>query len=339
MKGRALLEVRDLKKYFPTGRRGLYVRAVDGVSFELSRGETLGLVGESGSGKSTTAYTVLGIYRPDSGQMLFDNHDISGGLSKRSLSIKKSIQIVFQDPGTSLNPNRSIGQILGLPLAVHGIEDKSARQDRVEQLLGLVELPPEFMSKYPSSIGGGERQMVAIARALATNPSLVVLDEPTSALDVSVQAKIISMLLRFQKEFNLAYLFITHDLSLMRNVATRVAIMYLGKICETGPAVELFQRPLHPYTQMLLSSIPIVSKAEEAVKPKKVMSSGEIPSPVTVPPGCGFHPRCPFRFGPCHTEEPMAREPEQNHKVFCHLYSTDVPGLEQVEANRAATFP
>lgn len=334
----ALLEVRDLKKYFPTGKKDLYVRAVDGVSFELRRGETLGLVGESGSGKSTTAYTVLGIYRPDSGKVLFDNHDISGGLSKRSLAIKKSIQIVFQDPGTSLNPSRSIGQILGLPLAVHGLESKSDRQERIEDLLELVELPSEFMSKYPSSIGGGERQMVAIARALATNPSLVVLDEPTSALDVSVQAKIISMLLRFQKEFNLAYLFITHDLSLMRNVATRVAIMYLGKICEIGPAVELFQHPLHPYTQMLLSSIPIVSKAEEAVKPKKITSSGEIPSPVTVPPGCGFHPRCPFRFGPCLTEVPAVQEPEEQHKVFCHLYSTDVPRREEARDGRAATF-
>lgn len=321
-----LLEVKDLKKYFPTRRKGVYVRAVDGVSFRLKRGEVLGLVGESGSGKSTTAYTVLGMYQPTAGQVLFKGHDISTGLARRPLAVKKEIQIVFQDPGTSLNPSRTIGQILGLPLAVHRIGTRGDRQQRIADLLRLVELPPDFMYKYPRAIGGGERQMVAIARALATNPSLVLLDEPTSALDVSVQGKIINMLMKLQRDLHLTYLFITHDLSLMRNVASRVAIMYLGKICEEAPALELFSKPLHPYTQMLLSSIPVVSKAEEAVKPKKILSTGEIASPVNVPPGCGFHPRCPFRTEVCSREDPAMREVEPGHFTRCHLLSTGAPG-------------
>lgn len=321
-----LLEVKDLKKYFPTRWKGVYVRAVDGVSFRLKRGEVLGLVGESGSGKSTTAYTVLGVYQPTAGQVLFKGKDISTGLARRPLAVKKDIQIVFQDPGTSLNPSRTVGQILGLPLAVHRIGSGGDRQQRISDLLRLVELPPDFMYKYPRSIGGGERQMVAIARALATNPSLVVLDEPTSALDVSVQAKIINMLIKLQRDLHLTYLFITHDLSLMRNVATRVAIMYLGKICEEAPALELFSKPLHPYTQMLLSSIPVVSKAEEAVKPKKILSTGEIPSPVHVPPGCGFHPRCPFRTEVCLQEDPAMREVEPGHFARCHLLGKGAPG-------------
>ncbi|MDI6894711.1 MAG: ABC transporter ATP-binding protein [Bacillota bacterium] len=314
-----LLEVHNLKKYFPTGQKGVYVRAVDGVNFELRRGEVLALVGESGSGKSTTAYTVLGIYQPTAGQVLFKGRDISAGLWRRPLAVKKDIQIVFQDPGTSLNPSRTIAQILGLPLAVHGIGSKADRQQKIIDLLRLVELPPDFMYKYPGAVGGGERQMVAIARALATNPSLLVLDEPTSALDVSVQAKIVNMLIRLQQDLHLAYLFITHDLSVMRNVATRVAIMYLGKICETAPVLELFSNPVHPYTQMLLSSIPVVSKAEEAVKTKKIQSTGEIPSPVRVPPGCGFHPRCPLRVDLCVREDPQMHEVRPGHFARCHL--------------------
>ncbi len=325
-----LLEVRDLKKYFPTKRKGVFVRAVDGVSFRLKRGEVLGLVGESGSGKSTTAYTILGVYEPTAGQILFKGQDISTGLARRPLALKKEIQIVFQDPGTSLNPSRTIGQILGVPLAVHRIGTRAERQQRIAELLRLVELPVDFMYKYPRAIGGGERQMVAIARALATNPSLVVLDEPTSALDVSVQAKIINMLMKLQRELHLTYLFISHDLSLMRNVATRVAVMYLGKICEEASTPELFANPLHPYTQMLLSSIPVVSKAEEATKPKRIRSTGEIPSPVDVPPGCGFHPRCPFRTEACSREEPAMREVEEGHFVRCHLLGAGVPGDGQI---------
>ena len=313
-----ILEIQDLKKYFQT-KRGV-VRAVDGVTFSIQRGETLGLVGESGSGKSTVAYTIIGMYRPTSGRILFRGQDIGKEAKKRPKALKKEIQIVFQDPGSSLNPRRSIKQILELPLRVHRIPVNPSREAHITELLEMVELPPEYMYKYPQALGGGEKQMVAIARALATHPSLVVLDEPTSALDVSIQAKIINLLLRLQREFDLTYLFITHDLSLMRNMATRVAIMYLGKICEVAPTVDFFQNPLHPYTQMLLSSIPVVSEEEEKLKPKKVISRGEIPSPVNVPPGCSFHLRCPMKMEICSRVDPRMMEIEPGHLVRCHLY-------------------
>ena len=311
------LRVTNLKKYFFT-KQGV-VKAADGVNFSIWEQETLGLVGESGSGKSTVAYTIMGIYAPTQGKILFKGKDISKESKKRSKRFKKDIQIVFQDPGSSLNPRRSIKQILELPLRVHRITNGS-RTDQIEQLLNMVELPSEYMYKYPLAIGGGERQIVAIARALATNPSFIVLDEPTSALDVSVQAKIINLLMSLQEELNLTYLFITHDLSLMRNLATRVAIMYLGKICEIAPTVDFFKSPLHPYTSMLLSSIPVVSKDEEELKPKKIISRGEIPSPVNIPPGCSFHLRCPEKMDICTRADPMMIEYAQGHFVRCHLY-------------------
>ncbi|GAG35994.1 unnamed protein product, partial [marine sediment metagenome] len=249
-----IVTIGQLKKHFVT-RQGI-VKAVDGISFFVEEGETFGLVGESGSGKSTVAYTVVGMYRPTEGKIIYRREDISRETKNRSHTMKKEIQIVFQDPGTSLNPTRSIKQILEMPLKVHNIsKNHKDRIDKIKELLEMVQLPVDYMYKYPSMIGGGEKQMVAIARALATNPSFVLLDEPTSALDVSVQAKLINMLIQFQKKFKLSYLFITHDLSLMRNVASRVAIMYLGKICEIAPSSEFFKNPLHPYTQMLLSSI------------------------------------------------------------------------------------
>lgn len=298
------------------------MRAVDVISFDMEKGETLGLVGESGSGKSTVAYMVAGIYAPTSGQILFLGKDISTLAPRRSLDTKRSIQIVFQDPGTSLNPRRTIEQIIMLPLNVHNIGARRQRREIVEELLQKVQLPIDYATKVPSMLGGGEKQMVAIARALATQPQLVILDEPTSALDVIIQAKIIKMLMNFQKDLGLSYLFITHDLSLMRNVATRVAIMYLGKICELAPALEFFQKPLHPYTRMLLSSIPVVSKEEEALKPKKIQSRGEIPSPVNVPPGCSFHLRCPEMMDICKQVDPLMIELPGKHFVRCHLFSS-----------------
>jgi oligopeptide/dipeptide ABC transporter ATP-binding protein len=313
-----ILKVRNLKKYFHT-KRGI-VKAADGVNFTVNERDTLGLVGESGSGKSTVAYTIMGIYGPTEGTIHFNGEDISHETSRRPKRYKKEIQIVFQDPGSSLNPRRSIRQILELPLRVHRISNGDS-EDRVAKLLDMVELPRDFMYKYPQGIGGGERQMVAIARALATNPSFIVLDEPTSALDVSVQAKIINLLIGLQKEFNLTYLFITHDLSLMRNMATRVAIMYLGKICEVAPTVRFFSHPLHPYTRMLLSSIPVVTDAEEELKPKKIESKGEIPSPVNIPPGCSFHLRCPERMDICSKVDPEMIEYEPEHFVRCHLWT------------------
>lgn len=310
--------VKNLKKYFETSMGT--VKAVDGISFSVKYGETLGLVGESGSGKSTTAFTVMGIYAPTDGEINFEGVDLSTGIKKRPKSLKKKIQIVFQDPGSSLNPKRTVKQILELPMRVHDIAGGKESTERVLELLRLVELPDEYLDRYPRELGGGEKQIVAIARALATNPTFITLDEPTSALDVSMQAKIINMLIRFQKDLDLSYLFITHNLSLMRNVATRIAIMYLGKICEVASASEFFRNPLHPYTRMLLSSIPVVTKEEEELKPKKITSIGEIPSPVNVPPGCSFHPRCPEKMDICPKEDPMTVEAEKGHTVKCHLY-------------------
>ncbi len=313
-----ILTVKDLKKYFLT-KQGT-VKAVDGVSFSLRKRETLGLVGESGSGKSTVAYVIMGIYPPSAGRILFQGQDISREAGRRPQSLKKEIQIVFQDPGSSLNPRRSIKQILELPLKVHHISTNEGREGQVAALLEMVALPVDYMYKYPLAIGGGERQMVAIARSLATNPSFVVLDEPTSALDVSIQAKIINLLMQLQRDLNLTYLFITHDLSLMRNMASRVAIMYLGKICEVAPTVEFFQNPLHPYTKMLLSSIPVVSKEEEKFKPEKIVSRGEIPSPVNVPLGCSFHLRCPEKTEICSQVDPTMVGVQEGHLVRCHMF-------------------
>jgi peptide/nickel transport system ATP-binding protein len=319
-----ILTVTNLKKHFVVGNTGLRerqpitVKAVDGISFQVREGETFGLVGESGSGKSTVAYTAVGMYRPTAGNILFRNNDLFQGNQKRSLFLRKAIQIVFQDPGSSLNPRQSIKDILELPLRIHQPGDN--RLEQIVRLLETVDMPPEYMYRNPHMLSGGEKQIVAIARALATNPSLIILDEPTSALDVSVQAKTINLLLRLQREFNLSYLFITHDLSLMRNVASRVAIMYLGRICEIADTAEFFQNPLHPYTQMLLSSIPVVSVEEEKHKPQKVISTGEIPSPVNIPSGCSFRTRCPFVMDVCSKVDPLMVPVGEEHTVRCHLF-------------------
>jgi len=314
-----ILTVKNLKKYFIT-QQGI-VKAVNDINFSIKEGEIFGLVGESGSGKSTVAYTIAGSYQPTEGEITYRNQGISNESKKRPKELKKEIQIVFQDPGTSLNPARNIYQILELPLKVHSIvKNRKDRIEKVKELLKMVELPEDYIYKYPQMIGGGERQMISIARALATDPSLILLDEPTSALDVSIQAKIINMLIKFQKDFNLSYLFITHDLSLMRNVASSVAIMYLGKICENASSSEFFRNPLHPYTQMLLSSIPVLTDEEERLKPKKIKSTGEIPSPVNIPPGCSFHSRCPKKMDICSIEDPVMVEVTKGHFVRCHLY-------------------
>jgi len=317
-KNENLLVVKNFKKYFETSFG--VVKAVDGINFEVKYGETFGLVGESGSGKSTTGYVVMGIYVPTSGQIIFKGQNIAMHAKKRPKQLKRDMQIVFQDPASSLNPTKTVKDIIGLPLKVHGIvNDEEELERRVAELLDFVELPPEdFMYRRPRDLGGGERQAVAIARAIATNPSFVVLDEPTSALDVSIQAKIIKVLMRLQRELNLSYLFITHDLSLMRNVASRVAIMYLGKIFELAPTRMFFQNPLHPYTEMLLSSVPVLTEEEERLKPKEVVSRGEIPSAINPPPGCRFHTRCPFTMEICKTKEPVFTMAEPGHYVACH---------------------
>ncbi len=313
-----VLSLRGLKKHFPY-KNNLFVRAVDGIDLDLGQGETLGLVGESGSGKSTVAYTVVGMYSPTAGEMRFNGADIARPASKRALDLKGEIQIVFQDPGSSLNPRRTIQESLDMPLKLHTSRNRPGFPTRADDLLTLVGLPVENLQKHPRALGGGERQLVAIARALATRPSLVILDEPTSALDVSIQAKVVNRLLDLQKMLGLSYLFITHDLSLMRNVANRVAIMYLGKICEQATTAEFFQQPFHPYTQMLLSSIPVVSEEEERLKPGRIRSTGEIPSPVNIPPGCSFHLRCPRRMEICTQQDPKPTQLAKDHWVRCHL--------------------
>jgi peptide/nickel transport system ATP-binding protein len=319
-----ILTVRNLKKYFAIGhsdwpkREAVTVKAIDGISFSMQEGETLGLVGESGSGKSTVAYVTVGMYQATSGTIKFRGEDLVGTGAARPQHLRKEIQIVFQDPGSSLNPRSNIKQILEMPLRVHQ-RDKN-RVEQVVRLLETVDMPPEYMYKYPHMLSGGEKQIVGIARALASDPSMVILDEPTSALDVSVQAKTINLLLRLQRDFHLSYLFITHDLSLMRNVATRVAIMYLGKICEIADTADFFEKPLHPYTQMLLSSIPVLSISEEELKPQKVISTGEIPSPVNIPTGCSFNSRCPFTTDVCRRIDPVMVDAAPGHAVRCHLF-------------------
>lgn len=330
-----ILVVDNLKKHFVIGHEGtikrepITVKAVDVVSFSVREGETFGLVGESGSGKSTIAYMTVGMYLPSGGTIYFRGQDLFVNGANRPIPLRKDIQIVFQDPGSSLNPRRTIKQILELPLRIHRPGEDSLQE--VIRLLEMVELPPEYMHKFPHMLSGGEKQIVAIARAIATNPSLIILDEPTSALDVSVQGMIINLLIRLQREFNLTYLFITHDLSLMRNVASRVAIMYLGKICEVAEASQFFQNPQHPYTQMLLSSIPVVSEEEEAAKPEKILSTGEIPSPVNIPKGCSFHTRCPYRMDICEHLDPVMVETELGHIARCHLFEQPVEVVSQFQ--------
>lgn len=319
-----ILEVKNLKTYFLIEKKkGIekYVRAVDGVSFSMNEGEIMGLVGESGSGKSTIAYTIMGMYKPKEGEIIFNGKNIITKDNKRSLEFKKNVQIVFQDPGSSLNPCQDIRQILSLPLKVHKIVPKHQIEKRILEILDMVELPHNFIDKTPSAIGGGEKQLVSIARALCCEPKFIILDEPTSSLDVSIQAKIINMLLKLHRERNLTYLFITHDLSLIRNISTKIAIMYLGKICEMAPTEEFFKNPLHPYTQMLLSSIPVISEEEEKLKPKKIRSEGEIPSPVNIPKGCSFNTRCNQKMDICCIEDPVMCEVSPNHYVKCHLYN------------------
>lgn len=334
----SLLHLDDVVKYFPI-RSGLLMRqtgvvkAVDGVSFRLEAGETFGLVGESGSGKTTLAMTLLGAYRPTSGAIWFRGHNIADAQVRRRVpAIKKAMQVVFQDPGSSLNPRRTVRQTLEVPLRVHGLaRTRTEVERRVTQLLHMVELPPEFMHAFPHALSGGQKQRVAIARALATEPSFVVLDEPTSALDVSVQGKIIALLMDLQRRLHLTYLFITHDLSLMRNIATRVGVMYLGKLAELAATPDLFRNPLHPYTRMLLSAIPVVSDEEERLKPRWVAPRGETPSPARVPTGCSFHPRCPEALAVCPRLDPQRAAASGTHDVRCHLY----PGCTPLEGSDA----
>ena len=312
-----ILRAEHLTKTFSTDKGGF--TAVCDVSFEVKKGEALGIVGESGSGKSTIAYTVMGMYHQTDGEIIFNGETITKADRKRSMSFRKAAQIVFQDPGSSLNPYQDVRSILSLPLKVHKVVPRKQIDEKIVEILNMVELPADFMYKSPNSIGGGERQLVSIARALCCNPKFIILDEPTSSLDVSIQAKILNMLMKLREENDLTYMFITHDMGVMRNISTRVAIMYLGKLCEVAPTELFFSTPLHPYTQMLLSAIPVVSDEDEALKPAKIECNGEIPSPVDIPKGCSFNTRCPYKTDRCMEEDPIMREIAPGHYVRCHL--------------------
>ncbi len=313
-----LIEVKNLKKYFDTSTGT--VKAIDDITFNIKSKEVFGLVGESGSGKSTTGKTLIGIHNPTEGDVYFKGRDIALPSSKRSMAIKKQMNMVFQDPGGSLNPTKTVFDIVSLPLHIHDMVDgKKDAVGKVYELLNTVDLEPErFMYRRPADLGQGEKQAVAIARAIASDPSFVVLDEPTSALDVSIQAKIMNILIDLQEQYDMTYLFITHDLGLMRNIATRVAIMYLGKFFEVAKSFRFFEEPLHPYTKVLLASFPTTTEEEEKLKPK-IKAKGEIPSAINPPSGCRFHTRCPFKEEICVEEEPVLREVRKNHYVACHF--------------------
>lgn len=316
-----LLEVVGLSKAFPL-RGGLFgrvtgqVKAVSDVSFTLAKGEVFGLAGESGSGKSTIARMILGLAEPSQGAILLDGRDLAGqvGVSSRN----RPVQMVFQNPGSSLNPRRSIGQSIAVPLEARGL-NRGEIEWRVARLLDMVQLPADFATRYPHELSGGQKQRVAIARAIAAEPKLIVLDEPTSALDVSVQAKIINLLNHLGRSLGLSYLFISHDLSLMRNFVTRVGILYLGRLVEVGPVRSLFDAPAHPYTRSLIAAIPVVSDEEAALKPDEPVVEGEIPSPANQPTGCAFHTRCPHAFAPCESQFPDAVHLDAQHFARCHL--------------------
>jgi oligopeptide/dipeptide ABC transporter ATP-binding protein len=319
-----LLQVENLVKHFPVGG-GMFsgptavVRAVDDVSFTIRRGETVGLVGESGCGKTTTGRCILQLERPTSGRIVFDGVDLTTLGQAELRSVRRKVQVIFQDPYSSLNPRMTIGQILAEPIKVHGIvPDKAKRAARVRELLEQVGLSAQHARRYPHQLSGGQRQRVGIARALAMEPALIVCDEPVSALDVSIQAQIINLLEDLQKRLGLTYLFIAHDLSVVRHISDRVVVMYLGKIAEVADRRALYEEPLHPYTRALLSAVPIPDPALEARREHTVLR-GEVPSPLRPPPGCVFHPRCPIAVARCTTEVPALREVRPSHRAACHL--------------------
>ncbi len=314
------LEVRDIRKYYSAGGGYLgdsrtVVHAVDGVNLHIGPGETLGLVGESGCGKSTLGRLVLGLERPTSGDALLDGESIFTG---NPGAFRRRVQMIFQDPFSSLNPRKSVGFIIGEPLVIHGIGNRGTRRERVAELLGLVGLRPEHAARYPHEFSGGQRQRIAIARSLALEPDYIVCDEPVSALDVSVQAQVLNLLADLRNRMNLSYLFISHDLSVVASVSTRVAVMYLGRIVETGPRDEIFSRPAHPYTRALLQSVPV---PDPSTRREHVPLRGDLPSPMHPPAGCHFHPRCPQAMEICARQDPPQCRTGPDHVVTCHLHS------------------
>jgi oligopeptide/dipeptide ABC transporter ATP-binding protein len=320
-----LVDIRDLKMYFPL-TRGIvlqrvvgYVRAVDGISFSIERGQTLGLVGESGSGKTTIGRTIVRLYKPTAGQILFEDQDLAKMDGEPLRQIRRRVQMVFQDPYASLNPRFTIGSLIAEPMHIYSVASKDEIRERTLELLRVVGLRSEYIDRYPHEFSGGQRQRIAVARALSINPEFVVADEPVSALDVSVRAQVLNLLQRLQHQFNLTYLFISHDLSVVRHVADRIAVMYLGKIVELADRDELYSSPKHPYTKALLSAVPIPDPQIEKRR-QRIILSGDLPSPINIPSGCRFHTRCPMAQQICREVEPAFEyKGGRAHYAACHF--------------------
>lgn len=318
------VEIKNLKKYFPVKSNALFghksnVKAVDDVSFFIDKGETLGLVGESGCGKTTLGRTVIKLYEPTGGNIIYNGKDIAGLTPKQMLAYRRKMQMIFQDPYASLNPRMTVGDIVGESIDIHRLMKGKERHDRIQYLLEKIGLNSEHANRYPHEFSGGQRQRIGIARALAVEPEFIICDEPISALDVSIQAQVVNMLEDLQDDMNLTYLFIAHDLSMVKHISDRIGVMYLGKMMELAESNELYSHPVHPYTQALLSAIP-VPDPDEAAQNKRIMLEGEIPSPIDPPPGCRFRGRCRYAKDICAEQEPELKDIGGNHLVACHLY-------------------
>lgn len=316
-----LLEAKGLKKHFSMTRgwkkEQVFVHAVDGIDLSIRRGETLGLVGESGCGKTTVGRLILRLIEPTSGEIFFEGKKITGLDQKRIHSMRRSFQIIFQDPFASLNPRMTVKEIVGRPMEIHGLVDRSRKEEKVRQLLESVGLKRDHLTRYPHEFSGGQRQRIGIARALATQPKLVVADEPTSALDVSVQAQILNLMKKLQNELGLTYLFVSHNIGVIRHISVRIAVMYLGKVVELAEKKTLFHSPSHPYTQALLAAVPTMDPMK---KREGVILEGDVPSPIRPPSGCRFHTRCQYQRSICIENEPFFHQIEEGHWVACHLY-------------------
>ncbi|MDM8148175.1 ABC transporter ATP-binding protein [Priestia megaterium] len=325
-----LLEVKQLSKYFSITNNQV-LKAVDGVSFHISKGETFGLVGESGCGKSTAGRTIIGLYNRTSGEVLYKGKNVHELSEKEKFAFHRNMQMIFQDPYASLNPRSTVKEIISEPMEVHGLySNKKEMLNRVYELLEDVGLNRDHANRYPHEFSGGQRQRIGIARALALNPECIIADEPISALDVSVQAQVVNLLKKLQKEKGLTYLFIAHDLSMVKHISSRIGVMYLGHLVELTTSAELYQKPLHPYTQALLSAIPIPDPDVEDNR-KRIVLKGELPSPMNPPSGCVFNTRCPLAVAACKTQKPEWQEVEDNHFVACHLYNQKIMSNNYME--------